>query len=234
MNGIEFSREWGRARRTSATRSRFRSVKISSNRGIVSKYPAASAMSSVFRRWPGPSPIAVDYKSALRVIAKGVEESVAIGHHATGTIGDRLAQAAGGIDRGKLHDQRTVGIDVSGRIHLDEIPRALHGHSGLSLGQGQHDLELDRNSVADTRILREGCKARCRHFHAIRIRRNIAEPESAIAASEGDLSVAGDRIVDGHRSLGHRSAGGIDDTAFNGARVSQRLTKHRLDNDGKE
>ena len=175
--------------------------------------------------------LAIDHEAALRVIAERMEETVAIGHHATGAIRDRLAQAATGIHRGKLHEQRAVRIDVSGGIHLDEVARAFHRNAGLGAGQGQCGLELDGNSIADGHVLREDRKAGCRHIHVIRIRRNITEPERAVAAGSGDLPVAGDRIVDGHGGVGHCGAGGINHAAFNGACVPQRLAKRGVEND---
>ena len=60
-------------------------------------------------------------KLTLRVVAQGMEETVAIGRHAAGAVRDGLAQAAAGIDRGELHDQVPVGIDVRGGIDLEEI-----------------------------------------------------------------------------------------------------------------
>ena len=46
-----------------------------------------------------------------------------------------------------------------------------------------------------------------------------------------DLPVAGDRIVDGHRGVGDRGAGGIDHGSFNGAGVAERLAKRGVEND---
>ena len=60
-------------------------------------------------------------KLDLRVVAQGVEESIAVGGHAAGAIRDRLAQAPGRIEGGKLHHQASVDIDVGGRIVFENV-----------------------------------------------------------------------------------------------------------------
>src|ERR1019366_3543106 len=159
--------------------------------------------------------LAVDDKGALRVVSQGMEQTVAIGRNATRAVRDRLAQAAGGID-------------------LDEVPGALHRDTGLGSGQGQCSLDLDGDGAADAHILSEDLKARCRYCQVIRIRGYITESERAVGTRDRGLFVAADCIVDGHRSLGNDGAGGIDDTSFNGTRVSQRLAERRMESDCKE
>src|ERR1019366_9574910 len=114
-----------------------------------------------------------------------------------------------------------------------ELPGPLHRDTGLGSGQGQCGFELDGDGAAEAHILSEDRKAGCRHFQVIWIRWNIAEPERAVGTRDRGLFVAADWIVDGHRSLGHGGACRIDDASFNGARISKRLAKRRVYNDGK-
>ena len=171
--------------------------------------------------------LSIDHEADLRVIAEGVEETVAIGGDAARAIGDRLAEAGAGIDGGKLGKLRPVGVDVIGGIHLQQVRAGrLHGDSCLGTGNLQSRLDLDWQGVPDGDILRENGEAGGPHFQVVLVRRNVDQPEGAVRSRCGGLFVIRERIVDAHHGSCDGGAGRVDDYSFDGAGIAQRLCKN--------
>jgi hypothetical protein len=118
--------------------------------------------------------LSIDDEADLRVIAEGVERSVAIGGHTARAIGDCLAEAGPGVDGGKLGKLRPVGVHVIGGIDLQQVRAArLHGDRCLGPGNLQSRLDLHWQGVPDGGVLRENGEAGGSHFQVILVRRNV-------------------------------------------------------------
>jgi hypothetical protein len=173
-------------------------------------------------------PLAVDHETDLRVVAQGVKEPVRIGDRPARAVNDGLAKPPGRIEERQLIDEAPVHIDVRGRIGLQHaFPGGLHRNARLRSGERQRDLELKRHGPLDGRLLRGLGEAWGAHFQAVRIGRDVDQPERPVVRGNGGLLIARYPIRERHLGACHHRAGWVENRSLNGPGVAQRLRRRR-------
>ncbi len=168
--------------------------------------------------------LAVDHEADLRMIAQRVEESIGVGRDSAGAINDGLAQAAAGVDIGKLRNQAAVGIYVRGGIELQHVGSGgFDVHGGLGTNQRESRRDLHGDGVAHRDVLREHQETGRGDFQMIRIRRNVADPVRSLGAGGDGLRIAGNSVANRNRRARHGGPARVHHGTGDCAGVSQRL-----------